>query len=40
MLNVLRCRVLNNVAKGNTKQVQHEVTTADPAGMGSKLAAQ
>lgn len=37
---VVVCRVLKNAAKGNSKEVQHEVATADPAGMGSKLAAQ
>jgi hypothetical protein len=33
-------RVLKIVVKGNNKQLQHEVAAADPAGMGSKLAAQ
>jgi hypothetical protein len=39
---VLRCvrRVLKIVVRGSNKELQHEVAAADPAGMGSKLAAQ
>ncbi|WIA09713.1 hypothetical protein OEZ85_009097 [Tetradesmus obliquus] len=33
-------RVLKIVVKGSSKELQREVATADPAGMGAKLAAQ
>lgn len=34
------CRVLKIVVKGSSKELQREVATADPAGLGAKLAAQ